>query len=111
MKTLIRTCRSGDCQVEVPEAFGDGSLCLQHYLEEATERLEESKESFRTGQGVDAEALDWLLAQVDFVVDVVGSEDLILYDEQRSQLLQLLLDIANLNECLHHAGAALRPRR
>ena len=51
-----------------------------------------------TGQGVDAEAFDWLLAQVDFVVDVVGSEDLILSDEQRSQLLQLLLDIANLNE-------------
>jgi hypothetical protein len=111
MKTLIRTCRSQDCQVEVPEAFGDGSICLEHYLAEATEKLDESKDSFLTGQGVDGEALDWLLAQVDFVVEAIGNDDLTLEEEQRSGLLQLLLAIANLNECIHHDSATLRAGR
>jgi hypothetical protein len=111
MKTLIRTCRSQDCQVEVPEAFGDGSLCLQHYLAEATLRLDAAKNRFSGGLGVDGDELDWLLAQVDFVVETIGDDNLTLDQDQRSELLELLLGIANLNECLHHSSATVRQRR
>jgi hypothetical protein len=111
MNTLIHTCRSQDCHAEVPEAFGDGTICLQHYVAEATYRLETAKNRFGSGLGVDGEALDWLLAQVDFVVETIGSDNLTLDDFQRSELLELLLGVANLNECIHHSSAALRPRR
>jgi len=111
MKTLIRTCRSQDCHSEAPEAFGDASLCLEHYVAEATQRLNAAKDSFGTGQGVDGETLDWLLAQVDLVVETIGDETLTLDEEQRSKLLEILLGIANLNECIHHSSARVRQRK
>ena len=110
MKTAIRTCHFADCKTEVPEGFGDGSLCLQHYVAEATFKLETAKNRFSSGLGVDGESMDWLLAQVDFVVETIGNENLILDDFQRSELLELLLGVANLNECIHHADAAARKR-
>lgn len=110
MKTLIRTCGFPDCKTEVPEGFGDGSLCLQHYVAEATLKLETAKNRFSSGLGVDGESMDWLLAQVDFIVETIGNEDLVLDDFQRSELLELLLGIANLNECIHHSDATVRKR-
>ncbi|MBZ5641244.1 MAG: hypothetical protein LAO19_00645 [Acidobacteriia bacterium] len=110
MKTLIRTCGFPDCKTEVPEGFGDGSLCLQHYVAEATLKLETAKNRFSSGLGVDGASMDWLLAQVDFIVETIGNEDLVLDDFQRSELLELLLGIANLNECIHHSDATVRKR-
>lgn len=108
MKTLIRTCDSPGCEGEVLEAFGDHSLCLEHYVAEATQRLDAAKDSFCAGRGVDRETFDWLLAQVDYIVDTIGGETLTLSDDQRSKLLELLLGIANLNECIHHPGVGVR---
>ena len=39
-----------------------------------------------------------MLEQVDFIVETIGDESLDVGDEMRSNLLQLLLSIANLNE-------------
>jgi hypothetical protein len=39
-----------------------------------------------------------MLDQVDFIVEAIGNETLELGDEMRSNLLQLLLALANLNE-------------
>lgn len=108
MNTLIRTCGYQDCQTEVPEAFGDGSICLQHYVVEATMRLDAAKNRFSKGLGVDGDAMDWLLTQVDFVVETIGDDNLTLDDFQRSELLELLLGIANFNECIHHPSASVR---
>jgi hypothetical protein len=108
MKTLTRTCNYQDCQTEVPEAFGDGTICLQHYVVEATMRLESAKNRFSSGLGVDGDSLDWLLAQVDFVVETIGDDNLTLNEFQRSELLELLLGIANFNECIHHPSARAR---
>jgi hypothetical protein len=108
MKTLIRTCLSTNCEVGVPEAFGGAGFCLEHYVKDATQRLDAAKDTFFAGLGVDREALDWLLAQVDFVVETIANDNLTLDHDQRSSLLQLLLGIANLNECIHHPGVAVR---
>ncbi len=72
--------------------------------------LETAKNKFSSGLGVDGESMDWLLAQVDFVVETIGNENLILDDFQRSELLELLLGVANLNECIHHSSATVRKR-
>jgi hypothetical protein len=49
--------------------------------------------------------MDWLLAQVDFAVQVLGEEDAKWDDDQRSKLLELLLGVANLNEYVSHFSA------
>ena len=46
-----------------------------------------------------------MLDQVDFIVEIIGNEDLELGDEMRSNLLQLLLGIANLNEQIRSQGS------
>src|SRR5271163_3118664 len=98
MKTPKCTCDSLGCQVEVPQGFYEKGLCFDHYLDEATEKLDLATLSFRNGEGIDYETLDWLLVQVDFVVETMGDETLSLEDDQQSKLLQLILGIANFNE-------------
>ena len=58
----------------------------------------EINELVSLGEAVDRDSRDWMLAQVDFIVEAIGNESLELGDEMRSNLLQLLLAIANLNE-------------
>jgi len=41
---------------------------------------------------------NWMLSQVDFIVESLGTESGELDDSLRSSLLQLILAIANLNE-------------
>ena len=106
-----QTCHSGGCRVEVPCGFTEWNLCLEHYLEYANVKLENASEDFRTGQGVDAETMDWLLYQVDFVVNTIGNDAVTLTEEQRSQLLQLLLGVANLNEYIRHEAATFQQIR
>ena len=108
MTTPSRTCHSKGCKVEVPEGFGESGLCLDHYVAEASQRLDAATECFRLEQGVDNETLDWLLVQVDFVVETIGNETVGLNADQRSKLLELLLGIANLNEYIRHYAVTAR---
>jgi hypothetical protein len=111
VKTLVHTCLSQGCQAEVPKAFGDSSFCLEHYVADATQKLEAAKESLSNGRGVDGLKLDWLLTQVDFVVEMIGNESLAPTEAQRSKLLELLLGIANLNEHIRRSTAHARQAR
>ena len=47
-----------------------------------------------------------MLAQADFIVEAVGDENLELTDETRSELLQMLLAIASLNEQIRSRAAS-----
>jgi hypothetical protein len=96
------TCQAPSCNAELPVVLEKEGLCLKHYLEKAFQRLAAATEEFQSGQDLDYETMDWLLAQVDFVVDSLGQEDLTWDPEQRSELLQLLLSVASLNEVVRH---------
>jgi hypothetical protein len=50
--------------------------------------------------------MDWLLAQVDFAVEVLAQEDVNWDADQRSKLLELLLGVANLSEYIRHSTVA-----
>ena len=108
MTTLVRTCQSQDCQGEVLKAIGETNLCLKHYVTVTTQKLGSARDSFRCGVGVDPEEFDWLLAQVDIVVEMIGDETLDLGDEQRTKILDLLLGIANLNEYIRRSSVVTR---
>jgi hypothetical protein len=71
---------------------------LDEYLLESTRELNTITELVSRGELVGHDLREWMLAQVDFIIETIGNEGLELKDEIRSDLLQLLLAIANLNE-------------
>jgi hypothetical protein len=105
MTTSSRTCREPNCMLEVPAVLEIEGLCLDHYLKGAFHRLAEATQDFQSGQDVECQTMDWLLAQVDTTVQVLAQEDANWGDDQRSKLLELLLGVANLNEYVRHFSA------
>jgi len=90
-------CSEGSV-VEPNTNIHGGVLRLDQYLVESTQELETITELVTRGEMVDHDLREWMLAQVDFIIETIGDEGLELKDEMRSDLLQLLLAIANLNE-------------
>jgi hypothetical protein len=99
MTTLSNAGYSGGSVIEEARPSFDGSrLRLDKYLEETTQELNTLTGLVSQGETIDHGSHDWMLAQVDFIVDTIGNESLELDNKMRSDLLQLLLAIANLNE-------------
>lgn len=71
---------------------------LNDYLLQSAQKLDAITEIVNRREAVDHDSHDWMLAQVDFIVETVGNEGLELGGELRSNLLQFLLAVANLNE-------------
>jgi hypothetical protein len=98
LTTPSRDCSSQACLID-PQAGLEGSVPrLDKYLKESTQQLNAITELVSREEVVDHDSREWMLAQVDYIVDTIGDEALELSDELRSDLLQLLLAIANLNE-------------
>lgn len=95
-------CRATGCRVQVPLVLKAEGLCLNHYLEGAFQKLRATTQDFEAGRDVDYRTMDWLLAQVEFVVDVLAQDDANWDANQRSKLLELLLGVANLSEYVRH---------
>ena len=108
MTTPSRNSYSEQSVIELPTSFAEGGPSLDSYLLDSTQELNAITELVSRGETVDRDARDWMLAQVDFIVETIGNESLELGDEMRSNLLQLLLAIANLNEQIRHQ-ASLAP--
>jgi hypothetical protein len=98
MTTPSRESYSLGCVIDPRVSLEDGALRLDDYFLKSTQELNAITELVNRGETVDRNSRDWMLDQVDFIVDAVGDEGLELSDELRSNLLQLLLAIANLNE-------------
>lgn len=93
-----RDCFPQGRVLELESRSNHDGLNLNEYLLESGHRLEAITQKVSRGEFVDHEMHDWMLNQVDFIVEVVGDESLGFGDEVRSNLLQLLLAVANLNE-------------
>src|SRR5260370_42281577 len=99
MMTISRSgCRAPSCKLEVPVVLKTEELRLNHYLDEAFQKLTDATQDFHAGRDVDYDTMDWLLAQVEFVVEVVAQEEANWDANQRSKLLELLLGVAHLSE-------------
>jgi hypothetical protein len=108
MATPSRTCSAPECKSEVPDSLASQRLCVDHYVDHAFQKLDLATEHSRLGQDVDRGTLDWLLLQVDYIVETVGDESSTLDSETHSKLLELLLAIANLNEYTRHQSVGGR---
>ena len=98
MTTTSRSEYSQGCVIDLQSSFGEAGPDLNGYLLKSTQELNIITELANRGEAIDRDSRDWMLAQVDFIVETIGTEGLELNDELRSNLLQLLLAIANLNE-------------
>jgi flagellar biosynthesis regulator FlaF len=100
-----RDSHSSECVIDIHTSCAVGDLDLDRYLVKTTQQLEEMIELANRGETVSHDSRDWMLTQVDFIIEAVGNEALELNQELRSDLLQLLLAIANLNEQIRHQAS------
>jgi hypothetical protein len=98
MTTPSRNGYSLGCVIDPHTSSQEGAPRLDNYFLKATQELNAITELVSRGEIVDRNSRDWMLDQVDFIVETIGDEGLELGDGLRSNLLQLLLAIANLNE-------------
>jgi hypothetical protein len=98
MSTPSRTGYSEGCGIDLHASLGESGPGLDSYLMKSKQELDAINVLVSRGEVVTHDSHDWMLAQVDFIVEIIGNEGLELEDEMRSNLLQLLLAIANLNE-------------
>jgi hypothetical protein len=90
-------------------SVGEPAPLMDEYILMATKRLEAITEQVSRGESIDKDTHDWMLAQVDFLTDSFGNENLEFDDDVRSSVLQLVLAIANLNEQIRHHASAANP--
>jgi hypothetical protein len=108
MTTYGRTGSSKECVIDLHESSDEGCPRLDSYLLNSMRKLNAITELVSRGEAVDFDSHEWMLNQVDFIVDTIGDESLELGDEMRSNLLQLLLAVANLNEHIRHRASVNR---
>ena len=98
MTTPSRNDYTLGCVIDPHTSSQEGAPRLDDYFLKSTQELNAISELVSRGEIVDRNSRDWMLDQVDFIVEAIGNETLELGDEMRSNLLQLLLALANLNE-------------
>jgi len=102
MATPSRSCGVPGCDLEIPEGLKIHGHCLDHYIEDVFQKLDQASDFSRSGHGVDQNSLKWLLLQVDCIVEILSGEATVPDPEKHLKLLELILGIANLNEHVRH---------
>ncbi len=103
-------CSRTGCVNALPQGLAAERLCLDHFLDEAFLRTDETVDRTRQGEALDPNDLEWLLSDALAIVknleEGAGNPN----PEQRDRMLELLLILANLHEYVaHHSIRLLRP--
>jgi len=111
MKVPARiSCRRELCAKPIPAALISEQLCLDHFLDEAFVRTDETLSRCREGRAMNASDLEWLLADALAIVKNLEEAAADPQPEQRDRMLELLLILANLHEYVaHHSVQFKRP--
>jgi hypothetical protein len=108
MTTSNRDGHSHGILIDVPKNSDESGSRFVTYLQESRQKLRAIIDLLDRGEVVDHDSHSWMLAQVDFIVDLVGNDDLELGAEIRGDLLQFLLAVANLNEQIRQQASMRR---
>lgn len=103
-------CQRPGCASPLPPGLASEQLCLDHFLDEAFLRTDETLERAHHGEELDPHDLEWLLSDALAIVKNLeeGAGDPSV--EQRDRMLELLLILANLHEYVaHHSVRLTRP--
>jgi hypothetical protein len=103
-------CQRAGCANALPQGLAGERLCLDHFLDEAFLRTDETLERAHQGEELDPDDLEWLLSDALAIVKNLeeGAGDP--NPDQRDRMLELLLILANLHEYVaHHSVRLVRP--
>ena len=108
MSLLVEERCSPECALDPTASAEERAALMLEYLQETNERLQAMSELVGAGETIGPDSHDWILAQVDFLVATIDSDHFDFDGEIRSNLLQLLLALANLNEQIRHQASVAR---
>jgi hypothetical protein len=102
-------CRRSPCSNLIPESLSEESVCLEHFLDEAFNRVDEAMEQCRGGHPIDAQRLQRLLSDALAIVNNLEEGASEPQPDERDRMLELLLSLANVHECAAHNSLSLGP--
>jgi hypothetical protein len=100
-------CRRAPCTNSIPTALAAEQLCLDHFLDEAFLRTDQTFDRCRQGRPMNPGDLEWLLADALAIVKNLEEGAALPNPDQRDRMLELLLILANLNEYVAHHSVRL----
>lgn len=102
--TVIRICRKRPCANLIPPSLSREQMCLDHFLDDAFVRTNETLQRFHQGLPISPQLLERLLSDALTVVKNLEEGAADPKPEERERMLELLLSLANLHEyAAHHA--------
>jgi hypothetical protein len=105
-------CRIAGCPRDVAPPLSVQGVCVGHYLDDVLDRLNAALDLCQAGKSIEHGAFDWLLSQGDFAARALEQGGGAIDPVERTQLLELLLCLANLHEyARHHSLEAPAPAR
>ena len=107
--TILGNCRRSSCANTIPRGLATEQLCLDHFLDEAFRRTEQTLERCHQGQMIDTKGIEWLLTDALAIVNNLEDEAHERSSGQRDRMLELLLLLANVHE--HVAHQSIRSTR
>jgi hypothetical protein len=104
------SCLRVPCAKSIPAALSGEQLCLDHFLDEAFQRTDQTFDRCREGRAMKPADLEWLLADALAIVQNLEEGASEPNPQQRDRMLELLLILANLHEYVaHHSIRLDRP--
>ena len=104
------TCRRSACPNSVPTALATEQLCLEHFLDDAFLRTDQTFGRCREGRAMNPADVEWLLSDALAIVKNLEEKASDPQPQHRDRMLELLLKLANLHEYVaHHSVRLERP--
>jgi hypothetical protein len=105
--TQPASCRRSGCANSVPAALANERICLDHFLDDAFVRTDQTFDQCREGRALNPADVEWLLSDALAVVKNLEEKAGDPEPEQRDRMLELLLRVANLHEYVAHHSVRL----
>jgi hypothetical protein len=101
------SCRRSGCPSSIPAALANEQLCLEHFLDDAFLRTDQTLDRCREGRAMNAADVEWLLSDALAIVKNLEEKASDPQPRQRDRMLELLLMLANLHEYVAHHSVRL----
>jgi hypothetical protein len=101
------TCRRAGCANAVPDALANERICLDHFLDDAFVRTDQTFNRCRDGRSMNSADVEWLLSDALAIVKNLEEKASDPQPQQRDRMLELLLMLANLHEYVAHHSIRL----
>jgi len=100
-------CRRSECPNSIPSALANEQLCLEHFLDDAFLRTDQTFGRCREGCAMNPADVEWLLSDALAIVKNLEEKASDPQPQDRDRMLELLLKLANLHEYVAHHSIRL----